>query len=54
MRRVAPGASTALAGATGHTRIARAGRHRWTVTGYDAANRRVVSSARSFLAVGRR
>jgi subtilisin family serine protease len=36
------------------TRVTRAGRHRWTVTGFDAGNRKVVTSARSFLAVGAR
>ena len=33
-----------------HTRIARPGRHRWTVTGYDARSREVLSATRSFRA----
>lgn len=36
-----------------HARIARPGRHRWTVTGYDARARKVVSATRSFRALSR-
>ncbi len=36
------------------TRVTRTGTNRWTVTGYDAKSKRVVSSSRTFRAVRRR
>lgn len=39
---------------TAHARVTRAGRHRWTVTGYDAHARKLVRAGRSFRALGHR